>query len=155
MMEVWRRVPDASDYEISNHGRVRSLKGATPQILRPSPNADGYHLYALRAGGRRSFATAHALVMLAFVGPRPEGMEIRHLDGDPANNVVANLRYGTHAENVADMLAHGTHRNLRKTECPAGHPYDATNTYVHRGTRHCRACRNARNAQYRARRSAA
>ena len=47
--------------------------------------------------------TVHSLVLLAFVGDRPDGMiHTRHLDDDPSNNVLANLRYGTPKENAAD-----------------------------------------------------
>lgn len=60
-----------------------------------------------RDGKPRPFAV-HALVLEAFVGPRPEGMECRHLDGDPTNNALANLAWGTRAENIADKRRHGT-----------------------------------------------
>lgn len=52
--------------------------------------------------------TIHQLVAEAFIGPRPEGLETCHNDGDPTNNHVGNLRYATHAENAADMVKHGT-----------------------------------------------
>jgi hypothetical protein len=45
--------------------------------------------------------------MTVFVGPRPERLECRHLDGDKANNRVENLRYGTRKENAEDMTRHG------------------------------------------------
>jgi len=45
--------------------------------------------------------------MLAFSGPRPPGMQVRHLDGNGLNNHRSNLVYGTPAENMADKLAHG------------------------------------------------
>ena len=50
----------------------------------------------------------HRIVMAAFVGPRPPGKEVRHLNGDGSDNRISNLRYGTHAENMRDMEAHGT-----------------------------------------------
>ncbi len=49
----------------------------------------------------------HTLVLLAFVGPCPEGMECRHLDGTRTNCALANLCWGTRAENVADQRRHG------------------------------------------------
>jgi hypothetical protein len=52
----------------------------------------------------------HRLVLRAYVGPCPDGQEVRHLDGNPANNSVANLAYGTRSENIADMHGHGTAR---------------------------------------------
>ena len=44
----------------------------------------------------------HRLVLEAFVGPCPEGMECRHLEGDTANNALSNLAWGTPQENAAD-----------------------------------------------------
>ena len=41
----------------------------------------------------------HSLVALAFIGPRPEGMEVNHKDCDKQNNALNNLEYVTHGEN--------------------------------------------------------
>lgn len=35
-------------------------------------------------------------------------MECRHLDGDPTNNTVDNLCWGTRLENQRDRIEHGT-----------------------------------------------
>jgi hypothetical protein len=153
--EVWRVVSVAPDYEVSNLGRVRSHKGRAPRILRPCVNPHGYHNHTLFVAGSPIFTTAHVLVATAFIGPRPEGMEVCHNDGDPGHNALANLRYGTRSENARDMLLHGTCANALKTECPLGHPYNAENTYLWRGDRHCRICRREAGRRYRARRAAA
>ena len=50
----------------------------------------------------------HILVLETFVGPRPEGMQCRHLDGDETNNHISNLCWGTVAENHRDKILHGT-----------------------------------------------
>lgn len=50
----------------------------------------------------------HRLVALVFLGPPRDGDEVRHLDGKPSNNVVKNLAWGTHLENMQDMVRHGT-----------------------------------------------
>lgn len=42
------------------------------------------------------------------MGPRPDGLECRHLDGNPANNRLLNLKWGTRTENVHDSMLHGT-----------------------------------------------
>jgi len=49
----------------------------------------------------------HRLVLEAFVGPCPPGMECRHLDGDTSNNRLANLCWGSPRENAADRHRHG------------------------------------------------
>jgi hypothetical protein len=51
----------------------------------------------------------HVLVLEAFIGPCPPGLECRHLDGDPSNNALDNLRWGTHLENCVDRDRHGKH----------------------------------------------
>lgn len=48
-------------------------------------------------------------MLLAHEGERPDGQQVRHLDGNPANNQLANLCYGTPRENQADRVRHGTH----------------------------------------------
>jgi hypothetical protein len=59
--------------------------------------------------GRSRQTKVHILVLEAFVGPRPDGMVCRHLDGNPQNNRLSNLRWGTPEENYADRRLHGTH----------------------------------------------
>lgn len=49
----------------------------------------------------------HRLVLQAFVGPPTEGQVARHLDGNPTNNALGNLAWGSPSENNADMVAHG------------------------------------------------
>ncbi len=49
----------------------------------------------------------HRLVLEAFVGPCPPGLECCHEDGNSANNATTNLRWDTHQSNVADMVRHG------------------------------------------------
>lgn len=148
--ERWRRVPGWPDYAVSNLGQVKSFKGASTRILGGSV-IDGYRVVALHAPGRRQFRSVHSLVAEAFIGPRPKGLDIRHLDGDRLNCSVGNLRYGTRAENVQDCIAHGSHYQASKTRCPYGHPYDDVNTYWWKGGRVCRTCKNQRQADYRTR----
>jgi HNH endonuclease/NUMOD4 motif len=102
-------------YEVSDFGRVWSLwykngPRLYPHLLRPWPNAreGGHLLVCLSAPGRSARPYVHQLVAAAFIGPCPPGEEVRHWDGDPANNRRSNLLYGTRAENMEDMVRHGT-----------------------------------------------
>jgi len=61
-----------------------------------------------RVGCKAVVWPLHRVVMLAFVGPRPKGNVCRHLDGNPHNNSLSNLCYGTPQENVEDSVRHGT-----------------------------------------------
>lgn len=62
----------------------------------------------LHREGKKFRRYVHHLVLETFGGPRPQGLVCRHLDGNPANNVLENLEWGTYAENEADKLRHGT-----------------------------------------------
>lgn len=111
-MEQWKDIPGYEGrYQVSDQGRVRSLdrfvrlvahgvetkRLARGKVLRPAPSPSGHLCVSL---GRGSTKQVHALVALAFIGPRPENHEVLHLDHNPANNALTNLRYGTRAENV-------------------------------------------------------
>lgn len=96
-------------YEVSDMGRVRSIRGRyCGRILSPGPHPGGYPLMHLYRNGRRIARTLHSLVAAAFIGPRPRGQEVRHKDGVKTNCRAENLSYGTHRQNEADKLAHGT-----------------------------------------------
>lgn len=58
--------------------------------------------------GKGNKELVHRLVLEAFVGPCPAGMECRHLDGDKSNNRLDNLCWGTKSENYHDKVKHGT-----------------------------------------------
>lgn len=119
MNENWKSVPWSNGfYEVSDHGNVRSCDrtyfraNGRPFAAagRPVPCrwSDGYQRVRLNVPGFPKWHTVHKLVLEAFVGERPAGAVIRHLDGDSSNNKLSNLAYGTNAENQADRKAHGT-----------------------------------------------
>jgi hypothetical protein len=53
----------------------------------------------------------HALILEAFKGPCPPGLECRHLDGDPTDNRPSKLCWGTRSENIQDRIRHGKSAN--------------------------------------------
>jgi hypothetical protein len=148
-------------YEVSDLGRVRSLPRVTRdgrriagRILALGRHKHGYPVANLWMDNRYRTRTVHALIAEAFLGPVPDGMEVRHVDGDAARCVLLNLTYGTHAENMQDTLRHGTNDHAGRTHCPQGHPYDAENTAVgRRGNgsvfRVCRICSNEAKGRHR------
>jgi hypothetical protein len=106
-MEVWKLVPEYDGkYEVSDQGRVRSFQ-RNPQgrILRPGRMPGGHLSVAL---GRGNSQCVHKLVLLTFVGVAPDKHECRHLNGDPADNRLENLCWGTRSENIKDAVRHGT-----------------------------------------------
>jgi hypothetical protein len=78
--------------------------------MRQTPHRDN-HLHVFIRGRNRQ---VHHLVLEAFVGPCPPGMESRHLNGNPADNRLANLAWGTHKENIADAIERGTRPRGRR-----------------------------------------
>lgn len=117
--ERWLPIPGWHGfYEVSDQGRVRSVarvvpRASTPQlvrerVLKSPPASHGYPRVNLCHEGKYVQRTVHSLVLEAFVGPRPHGMEILHGNGVCTDARLANLRYGTSAENKADTVRHET-----------------------------------------------
>lgn len=77
--------------------------------LKPQADVAGRLKVRCYTGSKQVNRKVASLVMLAFVGERPEGMDIRHLDGVVTNNNLSNLCYGTRSENILDCVRHGTH----------------------------------------------
>jgi HNH endonuclease/NUMOD4 motif len=166
MSEVWLPVVGWEGcYEISDHGRIRSLartvtrKNGRPQsvgkrILKTyTCSKYGHQSVKMKDHGVRGSMLIHRMVLEAFRGPCPEGRETRHLNGDARDNKLSNLCWGTSAENSEDIFEHGHQYPLqRKTHCPYGHEYDGTTVTTGAlkadGTpgrkRICRICRNER-----------
>jgi DNA-binding transcriptional regulator YiaG len=110
-MSEWRDIPGYEGrYEVSEHGEVRRLYRTKPsRTVKPTPRRSGGYLsVCLCVGNRPKTHFVHRLVMLAFVGPCPDGMEVCHGDGDKLNNALSNLRYDERIANVQDRVAHGT-----------------------------------------------
>lgn len=87
-----------------NSGKFRP----TWKRLKPALARNGRHNISLRVGDRYSTFQVHRLILEAFVGPCPAGMEACHNDGNPINNRLDNLRWDTHISNMQDMARHGT-----------------------------------------------
>lgn len=105
MTESWALITAFPNYEVSNCGRVRNIK--TGRVLKPGTQNFGHKNVLLCISGQIFDCSVHRLVLQTFVGPCPQGMECRHLDGNPANNHVDNLKWGTHKENMQDTIRHG------------------------------------------------
>lgn len=105
----------AKELEVSEQFVSEVIHGDRKQIawkrLRVSPSKKlGYLVARLSYHGKPKNIFVHRLVLLAFVGPCPEGMECRHFpDGNPVNNRLENLQWGTKEENYKDKVQHGTH----------------------------------------------
>ena len=106
--ESWLPIPGFEGYEVSSYGRVMTFRGRRkPRLKKLTANCD-HLILNLRADGKTTGRYVHRLVLEAFVGPCPSGMECRHLDGNGFNNHLDNLKWGTRVENIADSKRHGT-----------------------------------------------
>jgi hypothetical protein len=142
LKEQWRSVAGFEGlYEVSDMGRVRSLHRVEPRVLKPGSIHTGHLMVWLCSGGTRKAVTIHRLVLQTFVGSCPEGHECCHRDGNPTNNRVENLYWGTRSQNVLDAVRHGTHTWSRRTHCKHGHEFTPDNTRVQKdGSRRCVTC---------------
>lgn len=118
-IEEWRPVPGwEGSYAVSSHGRVKSLSRIVmhsqggPKRLRERilsiRIASGYPMVSLYVAGVCFNRQVHELVLTAFVGPCPKGLECRHRDGNKTNARLDNLHWGTHSDNNLDKREHGT-----------------------------------------------
>ena len=126
MSEEWRAVPGhVGAYEVSSLGRVRSLdrvirhspgggsRRVSGRILRPGISVGRYLSVAL---GQHRSRHVHSLVAEAFLGPRPTGHQVNHIDNDGLNNRLENLEYVTPAGNRMHALRTGRAGKLRAEE---------------------------------------
>lgn len=158
--QTWKPIPGYEGiYEASNHGNIRSLDRTVEHIngynrtlrgrtLQPVTNPRHGHLtVVLSKNGIRHRRYIHQLVMEAFVGPRPHGQLVRHLDDNPTNNHLQNLAYGTQTHNMQDALTNGRNRNASKPACKRGHTLAGDNIIPSKGKHGWRACKACNRAQ--------
>lgn len=156
--ETWLPIPGfEGHYEVSNRGRIRSVPHVIHredgrcrrvgwELKALNPGADGRVCASLLKEGKSLNVRVHRLVLLAFVGPPPPGMECCHNDGDASNNRLENLRWGTKSDNMHDRVRHGTHHMAKLDSCLRGHALVAPNlraAVVALGRRGCLACSKA------------
>lgn len=101
--EIWKPVPGLETrYEVSNQGRVRSLRfrgqaKLGERIMKLTKcSSTGYLVVKLCSKKRQ----VHQLIAESFIGPQEKGMDINHIDGDRTNNNLANLEYLTRRQNL-------------------------------------------------------
>lgn len=117
--EVWKDIPEFPGYEVSNRGRMRSyfqylgygrweISNEPQRFMSQHPDRKGYLTIALVSNSGRYTLKVSRTVLLAFIGPCPQGMESCHNDGVKSNNHLYNLRWDTPKNNCKDKKAHGT-----------------------------------------------
>jgi len=124
----WRQ-SQHPEFEVSEFGDMRAITERYSRpigtVVKGHKQKEGYTMYNLvhpdehGRGAKKMHCSAHRMVLFAFIGPPPtDDHQAAHWDGNPANNHYSNLRWATAAENTADKMRHGTHRqgNRRFTE---------------------------------------
>ncbi len=98
-MEEWKSCFE--NYEISNFGNCRrKLNGGGFKEVNGSIQNRGYRYFQINRDGKRTNLLFHHLVAEQFIGERPNGLVIDHIDQNKLNNNVSNLRYITQTENM-------------------------------------------------------
>lgn len=148
----WIDVPGWPEYAVTPEGLIRanekissSGRKLRPRLLRPTTHpVYGYQLVYFTRNGETYTKQLGRIVLEAVAGPpETEGLECRHLDGNPLNNNAGNLAWGTHYENMQDMVRHGTRKN---SHCKRGHEFSGENVRVRKtGERVCVSCTRAGN----------
>ena len=105
MEEIWRDIDGYEGlYQVSNKGRVKSLKYGKERILRPGWKTGGYLFVILCKNGNQSKQRIHRLVAQAFI-PNPNNKpQVNHLDENKKNNCVDNLEWATAKENTTAIM---------------------------------------------------
>lgn len=104
--DFYRAGSDGSIWSCQKCGKGAGKIGKWKK-LRHSIAGRGYHAVHVSFGKIKQKRYIHRLVLEAFVGPCPAGMECLHQDGDKSNNRIGNLRWGTSQENADDVLRQG------------------------------------------------
>lgn len=138
-------IPGFPGYEVDSCGVVWSLRRRRPAMVK-THHREKYPRVTLsreRRRGGRVVRRVHVLVALAFLGPKPSpAHEVRHLDDNKHNNALANLAWGTRADNIADRRRNGGYDRYRRNPGHVGgygYGYSARRSrwraYVYRGGR--------------------
>lgn len=139
MTEIWKPVPEYEGvYEVSSHGRVRSLDRVVTQMSRwgmlvprkrkgrvvnPSNNGNGYLYLTARKGGKVKHLYVHRLVADAFVS-NPDGKPcVNHKDHNRGNNRADNLEWLTQKENIRYSAHLMVKPRSTPTTSSTGHKY--------------------------------
>lgn len=124
--ESWRPIVGYEGwYEVSDQGRVRSadrvlaftdgrVRAYKGKVLAQYPDEFGYLKVTLKKQDSGNRIHVHVIVAAAFIGPRPEGLQVCHNEGDHLDNRPSEMRYGTVKANHADIKRHGRQNRHRK-----------------------------------------
>lgn len=123
MREIWKKIKEYPNYEISNYGRVRSLKYYSNVhkkyyvrvlILKEKTNRYGYKMITLSNENGRKCFTIHRLVAKAFIDNKSNYNEVNHIDGNKSNNKFNNLEWCTRRDNILHAYKLGLKKSIQE-----------------------------------------
>lgn len=123
MREIWKDIPGyEGKYQASTEGRIRSVERKVKgrchftggvfertvkgKVLSPGKYCKTGHLSVVLGHGTVG-KPVHQLILLTFEGKPKDGREVLHINGNPSDNRLSNLRYGTRTENILDVYMQG------------------------------------------------
>ena len=112
--EIWKDVEGFSGYQISNLGRVKSLRFNKESILKPGINNCGYYVICLHKNNIQKQFLIHRLVANAFIKNKYKKLTVNHKNGIKSNNHISNLEWATAKENIQHAWQTGLCKNTRK-----------------------------------------
>ena len=105
--EKWKTIKDFNDYEVSNHGRIKSLKRNRELIMKVTNDKDGYQVVGLTMAGKKYCKKVHRLVAEAFVKNPNIKPQVNHKNGLKDFNFYKNLEWVTGSENISKAYKMG------------------------------------------------
>lgn len=116
---TWKHVPENTQYIALDDGRVWSVK--RKKFLALSKHMSGYQLVCrMTFNGHHRLRTLHEIIAHTFLGPKPEGMEVNHINSIKTDNRVHNLEYVTRAQNMQKAWDAGLMENVKTIPRPFG-----------------------------------
>jgi hypothetical protein len=111
--EIWKTIPDYSDYQASNLGQIRSFRRNknTPLIMKLHIDGGGYYQIDIRNDrGYKKQQSVHVLVALTFIRERKYDEVVNHIDANPLNNSIDNLEVVTKSRDALHAFRIGNRK---------------------------------------------